>query len=104
MYEKKKEIKKEKTKETISQFLKLHISGMFEVISLKFGMWTTDGGGHVHSKNVSFCKGNMELRMHENCIFFLPVNTLTIACRLLEAHNTLPCVLMNMNVVIVLIV
>ena len=35
----------------LSQFLKSHISGMPEVISLKFGMWSTEVGGHVHSKN-----------------------------------------------------
>ena len=35
----------------LSQFLKLHISGTPEAISLKFGMWSAEVGGHVHSKN-----------------------------------------------------
>ena len=30
---------------------KSHISGTREAISLKFGMWSADVGGHVHSKN-----------------------------------------------------
>ena len=35
----------------LSQFLKSHISGTLEAISLTFGMWSTEVGGHVHSKN-----------------------------------------------------
>ena len=31
--------------------MKLHISGMREAISLKFGMWSAAVSGHVHSKN-----------------------------------------------------
>ena len=42
--------KKKKTKK-LSQFLKSHISGTREAISLKFGMWSAEVGGHVHSKN-----------------------------------------------------
>ena len=42
--------KKKKTKK-LSQFLKSHISGTREVISLKFGMWSAEVGGIVHSKN-----------------------------------------------------
>ena len=36
---------------TISQYLKTDISGTLEVISLKFGMWSAEVGGSVHSKN-----------------------------------------------------
>ena len=43
-------IRKKKTKK-LSQFLKSHISGTLEAISLKFGMWGTEVGGNVHSKN-----------------------------------------------------
>ena len=50
MCDKKKKKKKKKTKK-LSQFLKSHISGTREAISLKFGMWSATGGGHVHSKN-----------------------------------------------------
>ena len=43
--ERRKKIKK------LSQCLKSHISGTLEAISRKFGMWSTDVGGSVHSKN-----------------------------------------------------
>ena len=51
--EKEKEEEKEEKKKTkkLSQFLKSHISGTREAISLKFGMWSAAVGGHVHSKN-----------------------------------------------------
>ena len=39
-----------KTKK-LSQFLKSHISGTLEAISLKFGMWSAEGCGSVHSKH-----------------------------------------------------
>jgi len=35
----------------------------------------------------------MELRIHENCVFVLPVNNSGLARRLLGPHDTLPCVL-----------
>ena len=47
---KEEENKKKKTKKLI-QFLESHISGTLEAISLKFGMWSAEVGGHVHSKN-----------------------------------------------------
>ena len=43
-------IRRKKTKK-LSQFLKSHISGTREAISLKFGKWSAEVGGHVHSKN-----------------------------------------------------
>ena len=49
---KKKEEKKNKKKtKKLSQFLKSHISGTLEAILLKFGMWSAEVGGSVHSKN-----------------------------------------------------
>ena len=51
MCEKRKKNKKEKKTKKLSQFLKSHISGTLEAISLKFGMWSAEGGGSVHSKN-----------------------------------------------------
>ena len=48
--QKKKNNKKKMKK--LSQFLKSHISGMLNVILLKYGMWSTGIGGHVHSKNL----------------------------------------------------
>ena len=44
-------IKKRKKTKKLSQYLKSHISATREVISLKFGMWSAEGGGSVHSKN-----------------------------------------------------
>ena len=41
---------RKKTKK-LSQFLKSHTSGTLETISLKFGMWSAEDGGRVHSKN-----------------------------------------------------
>ena len=41
---------RKKTKK-LSQFLKSHISGTPDAISLKFGMWSSEVGGSVHSKN-----------------------------------------------------
>ena len=43
-------IRKTTTKK-LSQFLKSHISGTLKAISLKFGMWSAEVGGGVHSKN-----------------------------------------------------
>ena len=43
--------RKRKKMKKSSQFLKSHISGTREAISLKFGMWSTEIGGSVHSKN-----------------------------------------------------
>ena len=86
--------RRKKTKK-ISQFLKSHISGTREAISLKFGMWSTEVGGSVHSKTVLFRQGSTELQRCENCIFFLPVNILTgVARQFLGPHDTLLCVLM----------
>ena len=38
-------------KNKLSQFLKSHISETREAISLKFGMWSAEVGGSIHSKN-----------------------------------------------------
>ena len=51
MCDKRKKNKKEKKTKKLSQFLKSHISGTLEAISLKFGMWSTEVGESVHSKN-----------------------------------------------------
>ena len=51
MCEKRKKNNKKKKTKKLSQFLKSHISGTLEAISLKFGMWSAEGGGSVHSKN-----------------------------------------------------
>ena len=51
MCDKRKKNKKEKKTKKLSQFLKSHISGTRGAISLKFGMWSAEVGGSVHSKN-----------------------------------------------------
>ena len=51
MCEKRKKNKRKKKTKNLSQFMKSHISGTLEVISLKFGVWSAEGGGSVHSKN-----------------------------------------------------
>ena len=43
--------KEEKKIKKLSQFLKSHILGTLEAISLKLGMWSAEVGGSVHSKN-----------------------------------------------------
>ena len=50
MCDKRKKNKKKKPKK-LSQFLKSHISGTQEAILLKFGMWSAEVGGSVHSKH-----------------------------------------------------
>ena len=87
-------IRKTTTKK-LSQFLKSHISGTLEAISLKLGMWSTDVGGHVHSKNCLISSRKHRTR-YENCVFVLPVNILTgVARRFLGLHDTLPRVLIH---------
>ena len=94
---KKRKKNKKKTKK-LSQFLKSHISGTPEAISLKFGMWGTEVGGHVHSKIVLFHQGSTELRRCKNRVFVLPVNILTgVVRQLLGPHDTLPCVLIHLG-------
>ena len=51
MCEKRKKNNNKKKTKKLSQFLKSHISGTPEAISLKLGMWSTEVGGSVHSKN-----------------------------------------------------
>ena len=89
----KRKIRKKTTKK-LSQFLKSHISGTREAISLKFGMWSVAVGGHVHSKNrlVSSRKHRAtevrKLRFLSSCQYthgcYAPASW---------AHNTLPCAL-----------
>jgi len=40
-----------KKKKKLSQFMEVHILEMPGAIYLKFRMWGTDVGGHLHSKN-----------------------------------------------------
>ena len=76
----------------LSQFLKSHISGMLEVILLKFGMWSTEVAGMTTAKIVLFHQGSIELRRCENCVYVLPVNIHTsVARRLLGPHDTTMC-------------
>ena len=94
MCEKRKKNKKKKKTKKLSQFLKSHISGTLEAISLKFGMWSAEGGGSVHSKN-RLVSSRQHRATEVRKLRFLPVNILTgVTRRLLGPHDTLPCVLM----------
>ena len=95
MCNKRKKNKKKKTKK-LSQFLKSHISGTREAISLKFGMWGTEVGGSVHSKKSScFVKAAQSYGDAKIVFsFFLSIYT-GVARRLLGPRDTLPCVLMH---------
>ena len=99
MCEKRKKNKKKKKTKKLSQFLKLHISGTLEAISLKFGMWSAEGGRSVHSKNLLVSSRQhraTEVRILRFLSSCQPVNILTgVTRRLLGPHDTLPCVLMN---------
>ena len=94
MCEKRKKNKKKKKTKKLSQFLKSHISGMAEAISLKFGMWSTEVGGNVHSKICLVSSRQhratevRKLRFLSSCQY-----TQGVARRLLGPHDTLPCVL-----------
>ena len=96
MCEKRKKNKKKKKTKKLSQFLKSHISGMPEAISLKFGMWSTEVGGNVHSKICLVSSRQhratevRKLRFVSSCQY-----THGVARRLLGPHDTLPCVLIN---------
>ena len=88
----KKNKKKNKTKKLI-HFLKSHISGMREAIALKFGMWSADVGGSIHSKT-RLVSSRQHRATEVRKLHFLPVNILTgVTRRLLGPHDTLPCVL-----------
>ena len=96
MCEKRKKNKEKKTKK-LSQFLKSHISGTLEAISLKFGIWSAEVGGGVRSKNHLVSSRQHRATEVHNCIFVLPVNIhMGVARRLLGLHDTLPCVLIFM--------
>ena len=93
---KKNKKKKKKNPKKLSQFLKSHISGMPEAISLKFGMWSAEVGGNVHSKICLVSSRQhratevRKLRFVSSCQY-----THGVARRLLGPHDTLPCVLMS---------
>ena len=79
----------------LSQVLKLHISGMLETILLKFGMWSTEVGGNVHSKNRLVSQGSTELRIYGGAkiafSFFLSIYSLVLHASFL-GHTTHYCV------------
>ena len=99
MCEKRKKNKKKKITKKLSQFLKSHISGIPEAISLKFGMWSAEGGGNLHSKICLVSSRQhratevRKLRFFSSCQY-----THGVARRLLGPHDTLPCVLIEKSV------
>jgi len=68
-------LQKEKKKKKLSQYLEVHISEMPGTIYLKFGMWGTDIGGHLHSKN---CLVSYKHHIYAKIalLFFLPIYSL----------------------------
>ena len=67
--------KKKKETKKLSQFLSSYISGMPEAISLKFGMWSTEVGGNVHSK-IRLVSSRQHRATEVRKLRFLPVNIL----------------------------
>ena len=88
-------IRRKKTKK-LSQFLKSYISGIPEAISLKFGMWSTEVGGNVHSK-ICLVSSRQHRATEVRKLHFLSSCQYThgVARRLLGPHDTLPCVLIS---------
>ena len=93
MCEKRKKNKKKKKTKKLSQFLKSHISGMPEAISLKFGMWSTEVGGNVHSKICLVLSRQHRATEVRKLRFLSSCQEAGVARRLLGPHDTLPCVL-----------
>ena len=96
MCEKRKKNKKKKKKnEETKPIFKSHISGMPEATSLKFGMWSTEVGGNVHSK-IRLVSSRQHRATEMRKLRFLSSCQYThgVARRLLGPHDTLPCVLM----------
>ena len=91
-------IRRKKTKK-LSQFLKSHISGIPEAISLKFGMWSAEGGGNLHSK-ICLVSSRQHRATEVRKLRFLSSCQYThgVARRLLGPHDTLPCVLILKSV------
>ena len=91
-----------KNMKKLSHFLKSHISGTLEVISLKFGMWSTEVGWSVHSKHHLVSSRKHRATEVQKLHFFLPVNIFTgVARRLLGPHDILPCVLISLKPIMV---
>ena len=88
-------IRRKKTKK-LSQFVKSHISEMPEAISLKFGMWSAEGGGNLHSK-ICLVSSRQHRATEVRKLRFLSSCQYThgVARRLLGPHDTLLCVLIS---------
>ena len=69
---------------------------MPEAISLKFGMWSTEVGGNVHSK-ICLVSSRQHRATEVRKLPFLSSCQYThgVARRLLGPHGTLPCVLIK---------
>ena len=100
MCEKRKKNKKKRKTKKLSQFLKSHISRMPEAISLKFGMWSTEVGGNVHSK-ICLVSSRQHSATEVRKLPFLSSCQYThgVARQLLGPHDTLPCVLIHYSVI-----
>ena len=71
---------------------------MPEAISFKFGMWSTEVGGNVHSK-ICLVSSRQHRATEVRKLRFLSSCQYThgVARRLLGPHDTLPCVLIYVH-------
>ena len=77
---------------------------MPEAISLKFGMWSTEVGGNVHSK-ICLVSSRQHIATEVRKLRFLSSCQYThgVAHRLLGPHDTLPCVLIVNHMWLILV-
>ena len=87
MCEKRKKNKKKKKTKKLSQFLKSHISGMPEAISLKFGMWSTEVGGNACFIKAAQSYGGAKIAFS----FFLSIYSRGCAPASWDARHTTVC-------------
>jgi len=101
--EKKKQNKEKRSEET-KQFLEAYILETPGVIWLKFRMWGTDSGGHLHSKNhlVSCKQHEVTYTQRLHYCFSCQYTHSSVAHQLLGPHNTLLCVLMYCIIVVMI--
>jgi len=73
----------------LSQFSEVYISEIPGVIWLKFGMWGTDGGGYLHSKNRPVLYKQHEAKYAQK----LQYRSSSHGCGAPASWATLPCLL-----------
>ena len=93
-------IRRIKRNEETKPILKSHISGTLEAIVLKFGMWSAEVGGHVHSKNRHVSSRHhratevRKLHFRSSCQY---THGCCAPASWAAPHDTLPCVLIQIK-------